>query len=249
MKIKEIFTSAVNYFDELMFPEYKCFVCGREAKDLDYYMCEQCKKDFPYISGVVCCKCGHPVLDGNDYCDNCRFFNYDFDEARAVFEYNDKTKGRILGIKYHNQKYLAKFFAKLMKDVLDDWGVKPDIIVPIPISSERRKERGFNQSELIADELATLTGLPVVSKIISKKSDSKLQKGLTMKERFENMKGVFELDKRYILKFKKVLIIDDVFTTGATVSEASRTIRKAGPDRIYILTAGKRLMYREEYNI
>ena len=70
-----------------------------------------------------------------------------------------------------------------------------------------------------------------------------------MKERFENMKGVFELDKRYILKFKKVLIIDDVFTTGATVSEASRTIRKSGPDRIYVLTAGKRLMNREEYNI
>ena len=249
MKVKEILSNIINYFDELMFPEYKCFVCGREAKDLDYHMCERCKDDFPFIKGSICCKCGAPVLDENDYCDDCRFYNYDFDEARAVFEYNEKTRGRILGIKYQNQKYLAKFFARLMKDVLDEWGVKPDIIVPIPISEARRKERGYNQAELIADELATLTGLPVISKIISKKSDAKLQKGLTLKERFENMKGVFELDKRYILKFKKVLIIDDVFTTGATVSEASRTIRKASPDRIYVLTAGKRLMRREDYNI
>ena len=249
MKIKEILGAFVDYFDELLFPEFKCFMCGREAKDLDYHLCDDCKSTLPFIEGSLCCKCGHPVIDSNDYCDNCRFMSYDFDEARAVFEYDDFTKGRILAIKYHNAKYLAKFFARLMLDVINEWNVSPDILVPVPLTKSRYKERGFNQAELIANELSKLTGIPVITKIISKKSDAKLQKGLTLKERFENMKGVFELDKRYILKFKKVLIIDDVFTTGATASEVSRTLRKAGPDRIYVLTAGKRLIKREDIYI
>lgn len=246
MQIKEILNNLVNYFDDLMFPEFKCFACGREAKDLDYHLCDNCKESLPFIKGVVCFKCGYPVIDGNDYCDYCRSRNYDFDEARAVFEYDASTRGTILGIKYSNQKYLAKIFARLMLDVLNEWNVKPDILVPVPITDSRRKERGYNQAELIANELANLTGLPVITKIVSRKNDSKIQKGLSMKDRFENMKGAFEVDRRYILKFKKVLIIDDVFTTGATVSELSRTIRKTGPDRVYVLTVGKALNKREE---
>ena len=86
-----------------------------------------------------------------------------------------------------------------------------------------------------------------MTKIVAKKDDSKIQKDLGLRERFENMKGMFELDKRYNLKGKNILIVDDVFTTGATVSEISRTLRKSNPNKVYVLTAGKTLMRRDFY--
>lgn len=247
VRVKNFFSGLVGFVEDLLFPEYACFICGREAKDQDYHMCDECKKTFPFIKGELCFKCGHPVLEGNDYCDRCRSYNYDFDEARAVFEYDKETKGRILGIKYNNQKYLAKFFARLMLDTLIEWGIDVDFIIPVPISRSRRRERGFNQTELIAYALEDLTGLPVMTKIVAKKDDSKIQKDLGLRERFENMKGMFELDKRYNLKGKNILIVDDVFTTGATVSEISRTLRKSNPNKVYVLTAGKTLMRRDFY--
>ncbi len=242
MKIKELMKTLVEFFDDEMFPEYSCFVCGREIANFEYHLCDECAKSFPLLTGNLCKKCGQPLPDGNRYCENCRAHDFVFDEARASFEYNEQTKGTILGIKYRNEKYLAKFFARFMFDTLKDWGIEVDVIIPVPTTKTRLKERGYNQAELISEELAKLAGVPVLAKAVTKKDEVQKQKGLTFRERQENIKGAFSLDRRCILNFKNILIVDDIFTTGATANELSKEIRKGSPARIYVLTAGKRLL-------
>ena len=242
MKLKELFKNFVDFFEDMMFPEYSCFVCGRETCNLEYHICDDCKKNLPFIDGHVCSKCGQPILKGSAYCDNCRSREFVFDEARAVFEYNEQTKGTILGVKYRNEKYLAKFFAKFMFDTLENWGIDVDVVIPVPTTKTRLKERGYNQAELIANELAKLLEVPILANAVSKRENTQKQKELTFKERQENMKGVFSLDKRFILNFKNILIVDDVFTTGATVNELSKELRKGNPAKIYVVTTAKRLL-------
>ena len=242
MKLKELLKNFIEFFDDSMFPEYSCFVCGREIEGLEYHICDDCKKNLPFIDGHVCSKCGQPILKGSAYCDNCRSREFVFDEARAVFEYNEQTKGTILGVKYRNEKYLAKFFAKFMFDTLENWGIDVDVVIPVPTTKTRLKERGYNQAELMANELAKLLEVPILANAVSKRENTQKQKELTFKERQENMKGVFSLDKRFILNFKNILIVDDVFTTGATVNELSKELRKGNSAKIYVITAAKRLL-------
>ncbi len=229
-------------FENALFPEYGCFLCGRELLNMEYHLCDECKKNFPILKLERCCaKCGAPVNSETKFCDNCKAFNYDFDEARASFVYSDTTKSLILGIKYSNRVYLAKFFARMMLDTLIKWGIIFDVIVPVPLSKSRQKSRGYNQSELIADELSKLTKVEVDNTIIGRRESDKLQQNLTRKERFANMEGVFKISNRKNLKGLNVLIIDDIYTTGATANELSKTIRKLHPNKIYVLTAGKTL--------
>lgn len=237
---KKFCKGCLDAFEDALYPEFGCFICGSETIGEDF-ICDKCKSKLPFLNDVNCCKrCGAPLNPETKFCDDCKIAMFNFDEARACVEYSGEIKKLILGIKYSRKIYLAKFFAKLMYEKLLSWGVLVDIIVPVPLSDERLKERGYNQSELIARELSLLSGVPVAENIVKRES-GKIQQGLTRKERIENMKGAFSLIDKTKLNGKNVLIVDDVFTTGATADELSKMLRKLKPDKVFVLTVGKQL--------
>jgi len=164
-----------------------------------------------------------------------------FDYARACYEYNETSRKIVMDLKYRSKKFLVPFMATEMLLKLEDFGAMPDIIIPVPISSKRQKDRGFNQSELIAEEMASITSgkLEVNNKIIEKIKDSVPQASLSGAERLKNLDGAFKLIDRKSLRGKNILIVDDVFTTGSTVNEVAKEIRKLHPASINVLTFAK----------
>ena len=228
-------------FLEIMFPEYSCYVCGRELMEPKNHICERCMKSMKIITGNICRKCGMPIPEGNHYCDTCKSREYAFDTARACYHYNENSGKIVMDLKYNKKKFVVPFMATEMLLKFDEFGVMPDIIIPVPISKKRYKERGFNQAELLADEISELTGGKVVveTSIIEKVVDSIPQARLKGAERLNNLKGVFKLANRKSLIGKNVLIIDDVYTTGSTVNEVAKVIRKLKPNTINVLTFAK----------
>lgn len=239
---KKFCKDCLDAFEDALYPEYGCFACGREVLKDENFLCDKCNSEIVYLGEVNACrKCGAPLNPETKICDDCKMTIFNFDEARACVEYSGKAKDMILGIKYSRKIYLAKYFAHLLYEKLLSWGVLVDFIVPVPLADKRFKQRGYNQSEVIANELSLLSGIKVDTTIVKRENSGKIQQGLTRKERVENMKGVFTLVNKEKLTGKNVLILDDVFTTGATADELSRMIRKLKPDKIYVLTVGKQL--------
>lgn len=234
--------------EDALFVDYSCIVCGAEIdSNSKTRLCEDCINKFPFLDTKnICAKCGAPLNSITNFCDDCKLTKFDFDEARASFEYTNDAKRLVLAIKYANAKYLAKYFAKYMYETFLNWGVVVDLIIPVPLSEKRQKSRGYNQSELLAEEFSNFSGIEVCSEKVVRIDSGKTQQHSTRKERFDNMKGVFKLNDKTSLEGKNILIIDDVYTTGATVNELSKTLRKLKPDKIYVLTAGKTLFHNNK---
>ena len=242
----KLFTNVKDFIhglEDYCFPEYSCLLCGREVEDLNLHVCNDCKKEFKFISGNLCEKCGAHVNKYTTICDACKSVNFVFDASRSVFEYTNKTAKLVTGLKFKNKKYLAKYLARYMNEVYKEWGISADILVPVPISDNRLKERGFNQSELIAEELSILSNIPVNNMLVKRVKVTPNQKELTRAERMKNLIGAFKVVKTKDYENKVLLIIDDVFTTGATLNEVAKELLKLKPAKIYCLTAGKTYLH------
>ena len=238
-------------FVKALYPEYGCFVCGRENEHPEKYICPRCEKVVRRLNGTLCEKCGAPVSGLEKYCLNCKN-NSDlfFTKARAVFVYDENTSKPVMGLKYNGKKFIVPFMAKEMNSVLDSFGEKPDIIVPVPTTAKRLKKRGFNQAELLANELQKICGgtASVETNLIVRDKEVPAQVNLTRKERLENLKGSFKLISKPKLNGKVVLIVDDVFTTGATSNEVARVLSRLKPKAIYVLTFAKTLFDEDNLN-
>lgn len=241
MGIKNFLKDLRDKILDTLFPEYSCYVCGRELYVPKNHICELCAKSMMAITGNICKKCGMPIPEGNNYCDTCKSREYAFDTARACYNYNESSGKIVMDLKYNKKKFVVPFMATEMLLKLDDFGVMPDIIIPVPISKRRRKERGFNQAELIADAMSDMTGGKIIvdSMLVEKTVDSIPQARLKGKERLDNLRGAFNLTTKKSLKGKNILIVDDVFTTGSTVNEVARVLRRLHPETINVLTFAK----------
>ena len=238
--IKEWWHRALIRIGKIVGPGYSCYVCGRDLENIEYPICNNCKIDMEKIGTSVCLKCGAPVNGDSHYCSECYGKNRDFDMARASYVYNPACSKIVADLKYNKKKYISKFMAEEMYARLIDFDTMPDIIVPVPITKKRYNKRGFNQSELIAEELEKLIGADVVRKdLVFRGVDRLPQAGLSKAERLINLKGAFSVDKTKNIKGKTVLVVDDVFTTGSTVGEVIRLLRELKPKSVYVLTFAK----------
>lgn len=243
MNFKSRLMKIWNDFENLFFKNHACLACRREIPDgTEFSLCRECFDSIEKFGENICNICGDKILKGNLVCDRCKNMKFSFDESRSFSVYEDVASKLVKRFKYSKKKYYAKYLAKLMalnKSYFDDI----DFITFVPIGVKRLKERGFNQAEEIAVELGRLTQIPVVC-TLEKIGNEKHQAGLSQKERQENLSGTFKLvdgaDK--IVKDKKVLLVDDVFTTGATLSECSKILKsdkRNKPDEICCYTFAK----------
>lgn len=224
-----------------LFFGHGCISCGREIPDAyTSRLCEDCiKKLEPICCGALCKKCGDRVDFSCETCKNCRDLKYSFNQNRSMFYYDEYSSNIIKNFKYVGKKFLAETIAKFMcncEGYFDD----VDIITFVPATKKRERERGFNPSKMLAEQISKTTNIKLVS-CLCKVVDGKNQAKLNQKERLVNLKDCFALfdSSADEIKGKNVLIVDDVFTTGTTLNECSKALKKAKPKSIKTLTFAK----------
>lgn len=204
-------------------------------------MCKDCFNEIHFIKDG-CIKCGKPIInysleeqyiEGCNYCINKKFY---FDKAISCIEYNEISKRLILGLKYNNKTYMSKYIAKIMSEKLSIERIDFDYILFVPLHKKRLRKRGFNQAEKISKYLSALTNTESVDCIIRKKYTQMLY-SLKKEERSNELKDVFIANENISkLKNKNILIIDDIFTTGATANEISKLLKLSGINKVFIMT-------------
>jgi len=224
---------------DTIFPSYTCLVCRGEINHGDTkYTCDACAKKLP-LHEHVCTTCGCEVAEKVITCSRCveKKKPWHFNKARSAFSYEDPVIGLILRLKYNAEGDVARFVANFLADVVKKHNMTADALIPIPLAPKRFRQRGYNQAGLIAKELSTILKVPVVDDVLFRTSFTTAQKEMSHEERKQNLRGAFDLhmpcDK---LGEKRVLLIDDVFTTGSTVDECARILKKAKPKSIEVLT-------------
>ena len=215
-----------NNIEDSFFKNHACLVCRREIPDgTKFSVCEKCFSEFEILEGNLCEICGDKILEGNRFCDRCKSLDYSFDNSRSLAVYDGGIDKIVKRLKYSGKKYCAKHIAELMF-TNQTYFENIDLITFVPIGSKRRKERGFNQAEELAKEIGKLTNIEVVE-TLNKTGNERHQAGLSQKDRMKNLSGTFSLKDGAgeVIAKKNVLLIDDVFTTGATLSECSKVLR------------------------
>ena len=209
----------MNFLSEFLFPK-KCVICGRSGK----MICDQCFSDLRIVEGK-CPMCSGRSLQGWTH-NRCRK-KQGMEGLSAMWSYRDpRVKKIIKGIKYRRYKDLIK---EIMERV--DGNIEADFIVPIPLYWQRLNDRGFNQAEEIA---RYLDKQKLVDILVIKKKTKPLADMRTKEERSEEIKGVFELKKEAKrIVGKKILLVDDVYTSGATMREAAKVLKRNGAREVW----------------
>ncbi len=200
--------------------------------------CDACRGRLTYIKEPFCMKCGKPLegMADREYCESCRKRPHDFDRGRALFRYDDCMRASIAAFKYHGRREYGKFYAREMAKsfyaLASRW--QPEALIPIPLHPSRKRKRGYNQAELVARELGRWWGVPVDTGILRRGKKTLPQKQLNERQRRENLKTAFHISADSV-KYKTVILIDDIYTTGSTMDAAARRLREKGVRKVYFL--------------
>ena len=218
-----------------MYPR-RCPLCHRILRSSHELLCPDCAEEIRPISGPRCYKCGKPVKEDEEYCRDCSAHPGAFDQGRGIFHYDDRMKYSIMKYKYFGCREYSRFYGKAMylygREMLALW--KPQVIVPVPLHWRKQRMRGFNQAELLAEKLSGYTGIPVDTRLLKKRHATKSQKKLDAAGRKKNLREAFQVAGNPA--GKRILLIDDVYTTGSTMDVLSRALLEKGASHVFFLT-------------
>ncbi len=212
----------------------RCLMCGGSNSRL---LCKNCASTIEFIQERKCFKCGKGLLDDYDenICPDCKESNFTFHSAYSSFYYKGTGKELIHKFKYEGKKEIAEILAGYLIDIVRKENLKADIIVPVPIHKNKLEIRGFNQAYIMSQYLSKYMNLPVWSGLIRVK-DTKGQYNLDKFARKLNVNNAFSADLLYNVINKRILLVDDVFTTGNTAEECSKVLKESGAAEIYVVT-------------
>ena len=228
---------------DLIFPPL-CAFCGIPlAEDDEGEICPGCLRTIRFASPPICPKCGlpFPMEAGEDhFCGVCIQKQWHFGSARALGLYEGTMREAIHLLKYGGKAFLAKPLVGLLDRGYPfiDYG-SYDLLVPVPLHPKRLRERGFNQALLLGRAIGRREGVSCTGFVLKKARWSTPQIHLSPKEREANVKGSFAVADRGRVRGKRVLLIDDVMTTGSTVNECARELLKAGAKEVDIFTLAR----------
>ena len=221
---------------KLFWPEV-CPFCGKVSAQ---GICGECRKktDRLKVREPKCMKCGKPVKDAEqEYCRDCLDARHEYDRGAALWVHKPPVNTSVYQFKFHNRRSFGSFYAKEMAaeygEALAGWGI--DIIIPVPLYPGKYKKRGYNQAAVLARELGKVLDIPVEERLLKRIREIAPQKNLTPRKRRQNLNGAFSVEKRrrVFLKSRSVLLTDDIYTTGSTVDEAAKTLKKAGAEKVF----------------
>ncbi|HJW26232.1 MAG TPA: ComF family protein [Rhodocyclaceae bacterium] len=210
-----------------------CLLCGADGADL---LCAGCRADLPPLPSGRCPRCCEPT-SGGEHCGRCLAEPPHFDAATALYRYDFPLDRLVHGLKYGGQLSLAQWFGERLAEALA--GRHFDSIIPLPLHPSRLRERGFNQSGEIARVVGRRLGLAVDIESCRRWRPNAPQAELPLSRRAANVRGVFECVSD--LGGRQVLVIDDVMTSGATLSECARTLKLHGAARVEVAVVARAL--------
>ncbi|MBS3765006.1 ComF family protein [Candidatus Bipolaricaulota bacterium] len=222
---------------DIFYPPH-CYLCGKALSD-HRYICESCLDSFEQITDPICERCGKPTLKTGGVCSECAGGDREFFLARSfgLYKPGGGLAEAISGLKYEGEKALSKDLAPLLdKGKPGELLEEVDALTFVPLSRTKLKDRKFNQAELLAREVSRMTGVPLFRTLV-KSEQTRPQAELNREERLINVRGSFDYEET--ISYDRVLLIDDVFTTGSTADECSRVLKEAGAERVYVATLAR----------
>ncbi len=229
----------LTYIADLMFPP-KCIYCGKilppESRP---FICGDCMVSIP-LKGNKCSKCGGDLnfIDNKPVCTTCRTAGRYFDGCLASAVYDDKMRDAVLEFKFKYRMYMSNALAVFISEKLREIGINPrniDYITSVPCDVLRERQRGFDSAGLIAKEISKRLGIPYRNNVVEKIRQARSQRGMTASQRAQNVRGAYKTAAPSAVKGKSILLVDDIITTGATLTEVSRVLKRSGA--AYVFTA------------
>jgi len=228
---KAIQRRLVEPFLDLLFPPH-CVACGA----LGSWFCSACLDQVEIQHPPVCIRCGRP-LAGSQLCGRCQRRPPPLDGLRSVAPHRTPLRQAVHALKYEGVRVLATPLGALMADYAAELALTADILVPVPLHRARQRQRGYNQSRLLAHEMAAVLEWPVAD-ALTRLRDTPAQVGLSRAERLDNVRGVFCVTDAAVAG-RRILLIDDVCTTGATLGACAEALRRAGARSVWALTLAR----------
>jgi len=228
---------------DLVFPR-GCDACGARDPDEGGHLCWNCQAEVPFVRPPFCSLCGDPVsgrVDHEYVCALCSDRRVHFDEARSVARYEGPVALAIRALKYHAHLWIARDLAAWLEAAVRTHydPVEFDGVTFVPLHPLTKRERGFNQAEVLAADLARRLRTPLVRRAVRRVRLTPTQTRLTVPQRAANVHDAFEPRGPRVLNGRRILLVDDVMTTGATVNECSRALKAGGAAVVRVVTVAR----------
>lgn len=226
---------AGKLFLDMLYPR-RCQVCHDIAVPGGSRICNVCREKLKPITGPRCFRCSKPLKrEEQEYCKDCRKTRL-FDQGIGIFPYGSVLQESLFKLKYGKRQEYGSFYGQIAavysREIIRNWGV--EIIIPIPLHRKRMEKRGYNQAELIAGALGKTLCIPVDSRLMKRKVNTRPQKELDYRERKQNMKNAFFLKGEN--RYRRILLVDDIYTTGSTIEAAAELLKRNGAENVFFLT-------------
>ena len=219
---------------DIAFPR-RCPACD-EIVPFGWMICPECRTEFKYVKPPRCLRCGkHMEHLEAEYCTDCRKGKHLYLRGRALYDYRSVATS-LYRFKYAGRQEYGKYYAREVENYLGEaircWNA--DVLVPVPIHYTRKHDRGYNQAEVLAKELGKLLEIPVDTRLIKRVKKTVPQKLLDDKQRQNNLKKAFKIGRNDV-KWKSVIIVDDIYTTGSTIDACASVLLEIGIQKIYFI--------------
>ena len=223
---------------ELIYPPF-CVLCDVALEHgTEEVLCDGCREKYPVLSEELCVICGKPLQDKKkERCLDCRKRVHFYEEGKALWVYDEAVKDAIKAYKYRNRREIGVLFGKELARVYNesvDWPI--DLVIPVPLYPKKERLRGFNQTRLMAKYFAKRTSLNLAAEGALLRTEATApQEGLSDKDRMANVLFAFKAEPKNV-KDQCILLIDDVYTTGATIDGCAKALVDAGAKDIFYMT-------------
>lgn len=257
--------SAVRALDgakELVYPR-RCPVCDRPVNPAGALICPECEGLLKRVEEPACRRCGKPLRSPSSVsmhlCPDCRLHPHVYERGCAVFTYHS-VAGSLFRFKYKGRQEYGAYFGRCMAERLAEFAAgpdigiyrnsfnavsapqvsvygrfKPDFLVPVPVSEDRLRKRGYNQALILAREVSRLTGIPVREDVLGRVTDTLPMKNMTPEERQNNLKRAFQSFGNDV-SLNSIMLIDDIYTTGATIDACAHALSQKGAERVFFMS-------------
>ncbi len=228
-------------FIDIIYPP-ECPVCQRiltEARDRQVKVHHSCYKKLKRVTEPMCKRCGKPVLSSQqEYCYDCSKGVVSYESGHSLWVYDACSSESVFHYKYSGRQSYADFYGNALVYFYGEWirSLRVQQLIPVPLSQQKMKVRGFNQAGILAEKIGDKLQIPVNDSGLIRIHSTAPQKELGKLEREENLRNAFKAEGRYLRNIHRVLLIDDIYTTGSTVNYCARALKSAGVEKIWFLT-------------
>lgn len=218
-----------------------CAVCGRLIESPSGVLCPVCADTIQPLTAPYCERCSSPLSHIMESCDVCAGRTFHFTSARTATVFDESIQRMIHLLKYRRRRYIGHYLGEMLgKTVVQaSWFAHIDILIPMPLHRTRMRERGYNQSEYVAQGVSAVTQRPVHTRLVERTRPTRSQTTLTPEERKTNVHGAFRVIDAGMVSGKHIALVDDVLTTGSTFDSCARVLLAGGAAAVYALAVAR----------